>query len=128
MKKFSNKYLTFIVCYSILVFVSCNKTKYPGAQIIAPSNGQVFTAPEIVKVTANLKDDGDALTTQILYVVKENIAHDTVVNFKEHKFLHGLNVIEKSFTTETNTSYKIITGARGGHGNSKYDSIIVKAN
>ena len=115
------------VCTTVLMY-SCGKQKFPEVKIVSPANGQVFIAPQVVNVTANLYDDGDALAWESLFVIKENTAHDTVVNLAQYKFLFGKYVIEKSFTTEPNTTYKIIAGAWGGHGNFKYDSIIIKAN
>jgi hypothetical protein len=126
--KFQKCFYALLPLILTVVFFSCSKNKYPGAKIVSPANGQTFIAPEVVTVTAELYDDGDALTSQYLFVINQNGSNDTVVNVKQHDFLFGKYVLTRSFPSKSNTTYKIVAYARGGHGNSKTDSILVKTN
>jgi len=119
-------------CLYLLLLVaccsSCYKNKYPGCKITTPANEQVFTAGVVVAIAVEMHDDGDALTTENLVVVKQNSSLDTVVNHKQYDFLFRKYILNESFVCESNTRYKILATARGGHGNYKSDSVFIKSN
>ena len=123
-----NYILLLMLLISTVALFSCGKNKYPGCKIVLPANGQTFIAPEVITVTAEMYDDGDALTSQYLFVIDQNGSNDTVVNVRQNDFLFNKYVLTRSFTSKPNTAYKVVAYARGGHGNSKTDSILIKAN
>jgi hypothetical protein len=113
---------------SMGVLFSCGKNKYPGCEIVSPSDGQIFTAPETITVSVEMHDDGDALTSQYLFVIDQNGSNDTVVNVRQHDFLFKKYILTRSFTSKPASVYKVFAYAHGGHGNSKTDSILIKTN
>ena len=123
-----NYILLLMLLISTGVLFSCYKNKYPECKIVSPANGQTFTAPEVITVTAEMHDDGDALTSEYLFVINQNSLNDTIVNVRQEDFLFGKYILTRSFTSNPNTTYKIVAYAYGNHGNSKTDSILIKAN
>ena len=85
-------FLLLTICFS-----SCDKNKYPGCTITSPGNEQVFTGGMTVNISVEMHDDGDALTTQDLFVVKDNGGSDAAVKHKQHDFLFGKYILNESF-------------------------------
>ena len=117
----------FYVLWVVVICSSCQK-KYPGCKITLPVNGQVFNGGELVNIAVDMHDDGDALTGEALFIVKQNNSLDTVINHQQNDFLFGKYTLNESFVCEPYMNYKILALAWGGHGNKTVDSVLIKSN
>lgn len=122
------KSLPLLLALIIIFFSACFKGKHPDVTIFTPTNEQSFNAPEIIEITADLKDTHDALEGEYLVVTKVNSRNDTVAYFEDHAFRGNTDVyhLKKSFYSEANTRYKIVVKATGEGVYS--DSVFVNAN
>ncbi|HTC01369.1 MAG TPA: hypothetical protein VK705_11875 [Ferruginibacter sp.] len=115
----------FLIIILMMFLFSCSKDRYASINISKPSNGEVFTAPEVIQVIATLSD-GDALGCERLTVTKQNGANDTVINFSDNQQIASYT-FNKNFVSESNTTYKIIVSACA-EGVLTGDTIFVHAN
>jgi hypothetical protein len=121
------KFVIILILPIILLLVSCELYDYPYVRIKTPTNGQVFNAPEVIKISAEMQS-GDALANEWLIVTKVNTTHDTIINnsgqgWQGNRMYHLID----SFISEPATQYKIVAGGSGGSG-PKYDSVFVSTN
>ena len=112
----------------ILLLNSCSKNRHPSIKIITPTNEQVFNAPDVINISADLQDS-DALSSEYLIVTKVNSTNDTIINFQDHTFTGNASTyhLNKSFTSEAHTRYKIVVSGYG-HSTLSSDSVFVKTN
>ncbi len=104
----------------VLMLLSCDDSKkVPRIYFNSPSDGQVFNGGSIAQIDVKIKDDGDAILNEELYVITSN--NDTILNKKESEFCFEYNFYE-NFSVMPNEVYRIVVKSRGGHGNwtSKY--------
>lgn len=111
----------------ILLLGSCELNDYPYVKIKTPVNNQVFNAPEVIKIEAEMQS-GDAIANEGLIVTKVNATHDTIIHnrgegWQGNKMVHLID----SFISEPATKYKIVASGVGGSGWS-YDSIFITTN
>ncbi|MFL5747872.1 MAG: hypothetical protein ACJ751_24570 [Niastella sp.] len=118
-----------LLTYSVsLLLVSCEANDYPYVRIKTPTNRQVFNAPEVIRISAEMQS-GDALSNEWLVVTKINASHDSIIinnrgqGFQGNRMYHLVD----SFISEPAAQYKILAGATGGAGPS-YDSIFISTN
>jgi hypothetical protein len=115
----------------VLLFViivlsgSCSKNRRPYINIIKPENGQLVNAATEIEIYVEIWDS-DAVTSEALFVTKENSTKDTIIKFRDNQFT-GKYKLSNSFIAEPNTKYKILVMAVG-HSNLAADSIYVTSN
>jgi hypothetical protein len=121
------KFVILLTYSLILLLASCERNDYPYVRIKTPTNGEVFDAPGVIKIFAEMQS-GDALANEWLTVTKVNATHDTIIDnrgqgWQGNKMYHLID----SFISEPATQYKIVAGGIGGSGPS-YDSVFVSTN
>ncbi|CAM4397488.1 Ig-like domain-containing protein [Flavobacterium terrigena] len=105
----------YLVLLALVTIISCDSDhKIPGIKIISPEEGQTFASGNNVNIKVKISDDGDSIMNEELFVITQS--NDTIVNIKNGDFCFEYE-FDENIQVQSNTQYKIIVKARGGHGN-----------
>ena len=100
------------------LFLGCTKSavdnQNPVITLSSPTNNQVFTAGQIVTVTALITDNDDV--NQVHLYVNNKANNAEILHFEDHTDTKAYN-LSKNFTAQTGITYKIEVDADDHSGN-----------